>query len=224
MNQSLFLLFLVTASTTVATPGPGVLMTLMKSVRYGFTGAKWTILGTATGTIIMGVLSATSIGILLSQSPSAYNPLRILGAAYMVWLGIKNFRVKVVDLDTVIKSREEEHRPLVSNNPNAIHPFPFFMEGITLQMTNPLLIMFFLSLFPQFIDMKLAYLPQFIGFTSTYFLLVIVIHTGYSLVTSHYRVLLKSQAMTQWIYRIGGTLFILLAIFVLQSVVRELWI
>lgn len=72
--------------------------------------------------------------------------------------------------------------------------------------------------------MKLAYLPQFIGFTSTYFLLVIVIHTGYSLVTSHYRVLLKSQAMTQWIYRIGGTLFILLAIFVLQSVVRELWI
>lgn len=126
MNQSLFLLFLVTASTTVATPGPGVLMTLMKSVRYGFTGAKWTILGTATGTIIMGVLSATSIGILLSQSPSAYNALRILGAAYMVWLGIKNFRVKVVDLDTVIKSREEEHRPLVSNNPNAIHPFPFF--------------------------------------------------------------------------------------------------
>lgn len=74
----------------------------------------------------MGVLSATSIGILLSQSPSAYNALRILGAAYMVWLGIKNFRVKVVDLDTVIKSREEEHRPLVSNNPNAIHPFPFF--------------------------------------------------------------------------------------------------
>lgn len=172
----------------------------------------------------MGVLSATSIGILLSPSPSAYNALRILGAAYMVWLGIKNFRVKVVDLDTVIKSREEEHRPLVSNNPNVIHPFPFFMEGITLQMTNPLLIMFFLSLFPQFIDMKLAYLPQFIGFTSTYFLLVIVIHTGYSLVTSHYRVLLKSQAMTQWIYRIGGTLFILLAIFVLQSVVRELWI
>ena len=224
MNQSLFLLFLVTASTTVATPGPGVLMTLMKSVRYGFTGAKWTILGTATGTIIMGVLSATSIGILLSQSPSAYNALRILGAAYMVWLGIKNFRVKVVDLDTVIKSREEEHRPLVSNNPNAIHPFPFFMEGITLQMTNPLLIMFFLSLFPQFIDMKLAYLPQFIGFTSTYFLLVIVIHTGYSLVTSHYRVLLKRQAMTQWISRIRGSQFILLAIFVLQSVVRELWI
>ena len=159
MNQSLFLLFLVTASTTVATPGPGVLMTLMKSVRYGFTGAKWTILGTATGTIIMGVLSATSIGILLSQSPSAYNALRILGAAYMVWLGIKNFRVKVVDLDTVIKSREEEHRPLVSNNPNAIHPFPFFMEGITLQMTNPLLIMFFLSLFPQSVSYTHLTLP-----------------------------------------------------------------
>lgn len=225
MNSSLYLLFLITASTTVATPGPGVLMTLMKSVRFGFTGAKWTILGTAAGTIIMGVISATGIGVLLAHTPAAYNGLRILSAAYMIWLGIKNFRVKAIDLDSVIKNREkdQEKRPLMVKDPNAIYPFPFFMEGITLQMTNPLLIMFFLSLFPQFIDTTLPYVPQFVGFSATYFFLVIIIHSLYSLVTSHYRTLLKSQRMTQLIYRLGGTLFMLLAAMVLKSVIVELW-
>ncbi len=218
MNQSLFWLFLLTASTTVATPGPGVLMTLMKSVRYGYTGAKWTIMGTATGTIIMGLFSATSLGILLSNSPAAYNAMRIIGAMYMVWLGIKNFRVQAMDLDAVIKKKEKDHQPVDRNDPNAIRPFPFFMEGITLQMTNPLLIMFFLSLFPQFIDTALPYVPQFCILTFTYFALVLAIHTGYSLVTSHYRVLLKSRTMTQLIYRLGGSLFILLAAMVLRSV------
>ncbi len=197
-------------------------MTLMKSVRYGFTGAKWTILGTATGTIIMGFFSATSLGILLSHTPSAYNALRVIGAFYMVWLGIKNWRAQVFDLDSVIKRKEDEHRPLLKHDPNAIRRFPFFMEGIMLQMTNPLLIMFFLSLFPQFIDTNLAYLPQFTVLTFTYFALVLGIHSVYSLVTSHYRVLLKSRAMTRAIYRLGGSLFILLAIFVLRSVLLDL--
>lgn len=221
MNQSLYLLFLVTAATTVATPGPGVLMTLMKSVRYGYTGARWTILGTATGTIIMGLISATGLGVILSHTPSAYNGLRILGALYMIWLGIKNFRVKAMDLESVIR-RKDVTNALTQTVPNdEIRRFPFFMEGITLQMTNPMLIMFFLSLFPQFIDPAYDYVGQFVLLTITYFSLVLVIHTVYSLVTGHYRALLKSQRMTQWIYRIGGSLFILLAFLVLKSVLQS---
>lgn len=225
MNWSLYLLFVVTASTTVATPGPGVLMTLMKSIQYGFRGARWTILGTATGTIIMGLLSATGIGILLSQSPTAYNTLRVIGAAYMVWLGIKNFRVKAMDLESAIKRKRLRNKTDKAEelSSQVIRPFPFFMEGITLQMTNPLLIMFFISLFPQFVDPTAPYLGQFIGLIGTYFSLVLFIHTIYSLVTSHYRSLLRSRAASQFIYRLGGTLFILLALFVLKSVVTSVW-
>lgn len=57
MNTTLYGLFLLTAAATVFSPGPGVLMTIMKSVRFGYGGAIWTICGTASGTIIMALVS-----------------------------------------------------------------------------------------------------------------------------------------------------------------------
>ena len=72
LNLSLYSLFVITSIMTVATPGPGVLMTLMKSIGYGFRGAIWTICGTATGAIIMSAISATGVGLILRASPDAY--------------------------------------------------------------------------------------------------------------------------------------------------------
>lgn len=152
LNLSLYSLFVITSVMTVATPGPGVLMTLMKSIGYGFRGAIWTICGTATGAIIMSAISATGVGLILRASPDAYALLRVVGAAYMIWLGIKNWRVRTVSLESAL--RGSKHRAITRGAAveGEIRRFPFFMEGITLQMTNPMLIMFFVSLFPQFID------------------------------------------------------------------------
>lgn len=70
----------------------------------------------------------------------------------MIWLGIKNWRVRTVSLESAL--RGSKHRAITRGAAveGEIRRFPFFMEGITLQMTNPMLIMFFVSLFPQFID------------------------------------------------------------------------
>lgn len=218
LNFSLFSLFVVTSTMTVATPGPGVLMTLMKSIGFGFRGAIWTICGTATGALIMSAISATGVGLILRASPDAYAVLRVIGAAYMIWLGVKNWRVRTVSLESALrgKQRVDAQRGVVQAG--EIRRFPFFMEGITLQMTNPMLIMFFVSLFPQFIDPKLPYGPQYGILAATYGILILIIHSGYSFVTSRFRGFLSSERMSRLIYRIGGSIFIGLALKVLWDV------
>jgi homoserine/homoserine lactone efflux protein len=116
--------------------------------------------------------------------------------------------------------RGSTHRAIASGAPveGEIRRFPFFMEGITLQMTNPMLIMFFVSLFPQFIDPKLSYGAQYGILAATYGILILAIHSGYSFVTSHFRGFLSSERMSRLIYRIGGSIFIVLALKVLWDV------
>lgn len=218
MNYSLYLLFLVTASTTVATPGPGVLITIMKSLQHGIKGAIWTILGTASGTVVMACISATGLGILLSTSPDAYEALRIFGAGYMIYLGARNWRAKPVSFKAAAAIIEEKSQGGASGSELAIRKGSFFMEGIYLQMTNPMLIMFFISLFPQFIDRKLDFGLQFVVLSMTYFMLVVVIHSSYSFIVSRFRNALSNPNRAGIIYKIGGTIFILLALNVLKDV------
>lgn len=218
MNYSLYLLFLVTASTTVATPGPGVLITIMKSLQYGIKGAIWTILGTASGTVVMACISATGLGILLSTSPDAYEALRIFGALYMIYLGVRNWRAKPVSFKAAAAIIEEKSQGEETSRELGIRRGSFFMEGIYLQMTNPMLIMFFISLFPQFIDRKLDFGLQFVVLSLTYFLLVVVIHSCYSFIVSRFRSALSNPNRAGVIYKVGGTIFILLALNVLKDV------
>ena len=102
LNTSLFSLFLITSALTVATPGPGVLMTLTSSIRYGLRTAVYVILGTATGTVVMAAISSTGLGILIATSPAAYEVIKGLGALYMVYLGVRLFRAKPFSFDLAV--------------------------------------------------------------------------------------------------------------------------
>lgn len=89
INFSLFSIFLVTSLFVIATPGPGVLLSLTSAIRYGLGTAIYVILGTSTGTVVMAAISSTGLGILISTSPTAYEIIKGLGALYMLYLGVK---------------------------------------------------------------------------------------------------------------------------------------
>lgn len=221
MNFSLYVLFVLTSITTVATPDPGVLMTLMKSMHVGFRGAIFTIFGTASGTVIMAILSATGLSVVLHASPAAYTVIRAIGGCYMIYLGVRNWRVKALSLSSALKKREKALGEEDASSEATIRPVPFFLEGIFLQLTNPMLLMFFVSLFPQFIDPNYSYALQFGTMSFTYFALVVVIHSGYSLIVTRFRTLFKSERAVKLVYRSGGSLFIMLGVFVLYNLVKS---
>lgn len=203
INRSLFTLFLVTSAFAVATPGPGVLMTLTSSIRYGLRTAVWVILGTSTGTVVMSMISSTGLGILIATSPAAYETIKALGALYMVYLGVRLFKAKPFSFD--LASKEKAMSVTVKQKGT------LWLQGITLQMTNPMLIMFFVSLFPQFIDHELAFVPQVVVMTVTYFCTVFCIHFCYGWIASNFRRLLSTPKAAKVINCVGGAFFLFLA-------------
>ena len=203
INTSLFTLFLVTSAFAVATPGPGVLMTLTSSIRYGLRTAVWVILGTSTGTVVMSMISSTGLGILIATSPAAYETIKALGVLYMVYLGVRLFKAKPFSFD--LASKEKAMSVTVKQKGT------LWLQGITLQMTNPMLIMFFVSLFPQFIDHELAFVPQVVVMTVTYFCTVFCIHFCYGWIASNFRRLLSTPKAAKVINCVGGAFFLFLA-------------
>ncbi|MES2048712.1 MAG: LysE family translocator [Pseudomonadota bacterium] len=190
----LYPLFFVMATATVFSPGPGVVMTLSNALRYGLRGTFGGILGIAFGAMLVAAISATSVGVILASSALAFSVMKYLGAAYLIFLGIKLWRA-----------------PAFQFTEQAPHEASFarrFIEGWTLQLTNPKAIFFFLSVFPQFIDHTMNYAFQFIVLVLTYSSLVIVIHCAYALTARRAKNWLNSEKGGRIMNKTGAITFL----------------
>lgn len=178
--MNLYLLFLVMATLTVLSPGPGVVMTLTNALRYGLKGTLGGILGIAFGALIIAAISATSLGILLATSAAIFTILKFAGALYLLYLGIKLWKAPPLNLEG-----QHLHKASFSKR---------FLEGLSLQLTNPKAIFFFLSIFPQFIDKnEINYVMQFSILVLTYSSLVVIIHCLYAFFARKARTWLTSE-------------------------------
>lgn len=191
--MNLYLLFLTVATLTVLSPGPGVLMTLTNALRYGLRGTIGGILGIAFGALLVAGISATTLGAVLAASALAFTVLKLAGAAYLIYLGARLWRSPPVPV-----ASEQAHQASFKRR---------FLEGLSLQLTNPKAIFFFLSVFPQFIEGEAGFVRQFALLVLTYAVLVVVIHTGYALFAHQARAWLTSERGGRTVNRLGGATF-----------------
>lgn len=194
----LFPLFLMMATVTVLSPGPGVVMTLTNTLRYGLRRTFGGILGIAAGALVVAGLSATGLGILLSTSAAAFTAMKLLGAAYLLYLGIRLWRSPAFHFTAHDSGKARFAR--------------FFAEGLSLQLTNPKAIFFFLSVLPQFIDAQASYASQFSVLILTYSSLVVVIHCLYGVFAHRARTWLTSERGGKIISRAGAVTFMLFSV------------
>lgn len=191
--MKLYPLFVLVASVTVLIPGPGVVMTLTNSVRYGMRGSFGGILGIAAGAFVVAAISSSSLGLLLATSSLAFSALRFIGGAYLIYLGIRFWRsppFRLVD--------QPAHRATFGKR---------FVEGLSLQLTNPKAIFFFLSVLPQFIEPDASYAVQFSALVCTYSALVVLVHSVYAMGAQRARRWLGSESGGKMIRRLGGASF-----------------
>ena len=188
------LLFITMATLTILSPGPGVLRALTNALNYGVRPAMVGILGTASGTFCIATLSATSLGALLAASNSAFTVIKYIGAAYLIYLGIKLWLAPAIELDNTEKPPRS--------------PKSLFIESFFMQFSNPKAIVFFLSIFPQFIDPTNNYAPQFIVLVCTFCALLFCIHASYALFAQRAKHWFSRGQGGRWMSRIGGTTFI----------------
>lgn len=193
---NLYFIFVAMALMTIVSPGPGVLKSLTNALNYGLKPAFIGIAGLASGVFCVAAISATGIGVLLATSATAFQIIQWVGAAYVIYLGIKLFRTPVRTLST-----ETHHH----KNGRTL-----FLEGCLLQFSNPNAVLFFLSILPQFIDHAHPYLPQFIGLVMTFCVLLILVHGCYAVFAQKAKHWFGSNRGGLWINRAGGLAFILL--------------
>jgi len=139
------LAFVFVAALLVISPGPnGLLVTKTVSIagrRAGFAN----VLGFMPAFFIHGTLSIFGISILLVQSAQAFFVFKMLGAAYLCWLGVKSFIAVYKGRNTLTQAATEPKKSTVT-----IHTA--FAEGFLTNILNPKVSMFYLAAFPQFLS------------------------------------------------------------------------
>lgn len=145
------------------TPGAGAINTMSNSLTSGFRRSIWGILGQQAALIMHVVIVALGVGVLVAGSPVAFNVIRYAGAAYLVYLGIRQFLHKP-DLD-------QERTAALRNEP----AWSMFRRGLWVNLLNPKAIVFFLAFMPQFIRPEQPLLAQYLALTATVVIIDILV-------------------------------------------------
>jgi len=137
------------------TPGAGAINTMSNSLTSGFRRSIWGILGQQAALVIHVLIVALGVGVLVASSPVAFNVIRYAGAAYLVYLGIRQFLSK--------PQLDQERSESLRNEP----AWSMFRRGLWVNLLNPKAIVFFLAFMPQFIRPEQPLIPQYLVLTAT---------------------------------------------------------
>jgi homoserine/homoserine lactone efflux protein len=153
-----WLLYLVAAFGLSLTPGPNSLLVLTHGALHGHRRTLFTVSGGALGFVVLIALSMLGIGALLRTSAGALTVLKLLGGAYLVWLGIQLWRAPAIHLEANASTADVRSAAL-------------FRQGLLTAVSNPKALLFYGAFLPQFIDPSRDLLLQF-GVMATLFVAV----------------------------------------------------
>ncbi|MGJ4855834.1 LysE family translocator [Labrys sp. KB_33_2] len=137
-DPTLWGLFVLASITLLLTPGPAVLFIVARSVERGKVAGLVSVLGIHLGTIVHIVAAAVGLSALIVSSTLAFSVVKYLGAAYLIWIGIRTLMAPDLPLEISAKSTKPLHR--------------LFQEGFIVNLFNPKTAIFFLAFLPQFVD------------------------------------------------------------------------
>jgi len=130
-------LFVSAAIVLIVTPGPVVLYIITRSIHQGRKAGLVSVLGSELGNLCHVLAAALGLSAILLSSALAFDIIKYLGAAYLVYLGIRKLR-----------SSDDPAQQTVKHEP----PHRIFLQSLTVAVLNPKTALFFLAFLPQFVD------------------------------------------------------------------------
>ncbi len=131
-------LFLTASLALIVSPGPDSLYVLARGIGQGRRAGAISALGTSTGLLVHTTAAALGLAVLLQTSVIAYTIIKFVGAAYLIYLGIKTFLSKTSPLVTPATSQPSWWR--------------MYLQGMLTNVLNPKVALFFVAFLPQFVD------------------------------------------------------------------------
>jgi threonine/homoserine/homoserine lactone efflux protein len=209
MTLQTWWLFLLMTFVVSGTPGPNMLLVLSNGARFGLRPAMATMAGCMTSLLAMMSISAAGLGALLQMFPAVFDALRLAGAAYLAYLGIKSWRAPVLEhpLDTPTLIVPD------------VKPATLFRQGMLVAASNPKAILFAVAFLPQFITPERAQLPQFAILLATFAVIETSWYFVYALSGKRLSVYLQRANVLRAFNRVTGGAFIGFA--ALMATVRD---
>ncbi|WP_309080949.1 LysE family transporter [Zhihengliuella sp.] len=206
MTLSVWLPLLGACALISFTPGAGAINTMSNAISSGFRRSFWGILGQQLALLIHVLIVAAGVGLLVTNSPLAFNIIRYAGAAYLVYLGVRLMLAKPAA--EVADAGQRVREPAWS----------MFRRGIWVNLLNPKAIVFFLAFTPQFIDPSAPLLPQYAAFIGTVVLVdVAVMWFFFAATAKSFRRFTRGARGQRLMNLSFGTLFIFVAVLLLLT-------
>jgi threonine/homoserine/homoserine lactone efflux protein len=202
MDLHTLLTFAVVAGITIITPGPAILLSICNGTTFGIRSVLWSALGNVCGIFCLSSAAMCGLGAVMNSSIVIFNGMKLLGAGYLLYLGIRSLRSGAASLSLDGFNQSE-------NVPNHRR---LFMEAFLTAATNPKALLFFTALFPQFIRSGHSLLLQFLSLTGVFMAMAYSTHLVYAAAASRTRTLLQRPAFSTWLNRLLGITFITFAI------------
>lgn len=192
MDFQIWLAFVAASTALLLIPGPTVLLVLSYSISQGKRVALATVAGVAVGDLVAMTASLAGLGALVLASATLFTMLKWVGAAYLIYLGVKLFR-----------SASTASLGDVENAPQA-SAASVFAHSATVTALNPKSIVFFIAFVPQFIVVNSPLLPQFAILVATFVGLAMINALAYALLADKLRTKMSRPSVLAWFSRIGG--------------------
>jgi len=186
--------FAAASTILLIIPGPTVLLVVSYALGQGWRTALPMAVGVALGDFTAMTLSMLGIGALLAASATVFTVLKMIGAAYLVYLGVKLFRA-----GGTLKAEPRS---------SGASTLKMVAHAWLVTALNPKAITFFVAFLPQFIDRHADFLPQMVVFEATFLALAFANAFGYALAAARTRNAVRSERAIRAFNRAGGTLLV----------------
>ena len=190
--------FAAAAAVLLAIPGPTVLLVISYALGHGRRSAYATVAGVALGDFTAMTASMLGLGAMLAASAALFTLLKWVGAAYLVYLGVKLWRAPVAAPGEVA----------ADGATGATGTRRIFLHAYAVTALNPKSIVFFVAFLPQFLDLAAPVAPQMVIFEATFLPLAALNALGYALLAAAARRTIRKPAVQRAVNRTGGSILI----------------
>lgn len=198
MSLSLWLALVGAGALISFTPGAGAINTMSNALTAGWARSIWGILGQQAALLVHVAVVAAGVGVLVAGTPWLFDTIRYVGAAYLVYLGVRQFLARGAT------------GPDVDGAAQVLEPASsMFRRGLLVNLTNPKAIVFFLAFIPQFVRPDQPLVAQYAVLTATVVVIDVAVMWGFFATTARgLGRLTAGESGSRVVNRVFGSLFV----------------
>lgn len=202
MDLHVWAAFAAAYFVTTLSPGPNVLLTVRNSLKFGPASALATIAGNLLSQLLVVVLVACGAGAVLATMPQFFTAMKLIGAAYLIWLGIRQIR----------SARLPRAAAALRPAPEVMSAPRVLREAFLVSFSNPKALIFLSAFMPQFLDQHAPLAPQFALMYGTIAVTVLAVHVVYATLAVRLQGRFARPRAAKALGYGGGGLFVLLGL------------